>query len=72
MSIADDWGLEEGEENPLNLGEIPSSRLSSLAFLFGGAGDGELNDSEPILTSDLVLSACLGSSSSRIWLNNRT
>jgi hypothetical protein len=38
MSLIDDWG--ENDPFPLDLGSITSEQLSSIAFLFGGVGDG--------------------------------
>lgn len=41
MSIIDDWGPQRAEKNPLKLSQLAPSRLSHLAFLFGGVGDGK-------------------------------
>ncbi|THH22545.1 hypothetical protein EUX98_g8145, partial [Antrodiella citrinella] len=37
MSIIDDWGPDD--KDPLKIDTLPLSRLSHLAFLFGGVGD---------------------------------
>ena len=43
MSIIQDWGPEEGiDTNPLDLRKMTALRLSHLAFLFGGVGDGKV------------------------------
>ena len=43
MSIIQDWGPEEGvDTNPLDLRKMTALRLSRLAFLFGGVGDGKV------------------------------
>ncbi|PBL04096.1 hypothetical protein ARMGADRAFT_1022590 [Armillaria gallica] len=39
MSIVHDWGPQD-RNNPLGLGKLPEARLSSLALLWGGVGDG--------------------------------
>ncbi|SJK99726.1 uncharacterized protein ARMOST_03037 [Armillaria ostoyae] len=39
MSIVHDWGPQD-RNNPLELGKLSEARLSSLALLWGGVGDG--------------------------------
>ena len=39
MSLMDDWG--EGDQFPFNLNSLSPVKLSQVAFLFGGVGDGQ-------------------------------
>lgn len=72
MSIVDDWGLGDDEKNPMNLEQLPLSRLSKLGFMFGGAGDGRLPIHVSITKSDTWwLYRFSFSSSSHFRLNHR-
>ena len=42
MSIVDDWGPGEDDQDPLHLDQLSMARLSQLSFLFGGVGDGKV------------------------------
>jgi len=38
ISLVDDWG--PGDPFPLGINGLPADKLSGIAFLFGGVGDG--------------------------------
>ncbi|PBK68015.1 hypothetical protein ARMSODRAFT_1005025 [Armillaria solidipes] len=44
MSLIDRWGTQQ-DENPLVLNQLSLSKISKLAFFFGGCGDGDLHKS---------------------------
>lgn len=55
MSIVDDWGPGLGEnKEPLKLDKLPIPRLSSLAFLFGGVGDGNVYPCHSLSSTDIM------------------
>lgn len=66
MSIVDDWGPGEDDQDPLHLDHLSMARLSQLNFLFGGVGDGKV-----LYPSQCEYVLKKARSPPRLWLNHR-